>query len=573
MTRAGGFPEMAAAKGHPGATGRRGVFLSTDAGSTWNPVALPDLSATDLALQTGGSGVLLAGIGRIFGDAQNGIYRSTNGGAAWTRISAGLPLPTQTGRISLAFAPSDPTRVYALVTNPSDSTGGGASTRSAYRSNDAGLTWSSLSVGSIQASYGWYLSVVAVEPSNPDRVYMGGLSFRRSINGGSSWSTVTPPHVDLHAAAWDAAGRLLVGDDGGLHRSTNSGTSWSALNVGLGTTQFYAGLSTHPTDDRVVLGGTQDNGTNQRTQGGLAWTQVFGGDGGWTQIDQAAPTRRFVEFQGTGNLYRSLSSGASFNYVGSGINSGDRNCFLPPFLIEVGNSNRMLYATHRIYRSTNGGSSWTAISGDLTTGSGAIRCLAQSASDPNYVYVATNDGNVQVSDDGGSTFTLVLSGRPGWPRVTREIFVHPTDPETALLGTASFNTVQVQRTTDGGASWQALDQGLADQPVNVVALVPAAAGLPELIFAGTDAGLFMTADQGDTWSLFGRGLPRAPVIDILVEPQRDRILVGTQGRGAWTAPIRARGIRGRCSRHANGVNGGRWRHPEGNLLESPRFLK
>ena len=541
VTRAGGFPELAAAKGHPGATGRRGVFRSEDGGVTWTALGLPDLSATDVAMQPGNPEVLLAGVGRIFGDAQNGIYRSVDGGDSWSNVGATLPNPLATGRISIAFAPSDPQRAYCLLTADCTSTGGSASTLGAFRSIDGGLTWQNTGLGNIQASYGWYLSVVGVNPLDADNVYMGGLPLFRSHNAGSTWDTVTPPHVDLHAVAWDANGRLLAGDDGGVHRSIDGGSSWVALNLGLGTAQFYAGLSTHPGDERVVLGGTQDNGSNQRTTQGLSWTQVFGGDGGWTQIDQAAPNRRFVEFQGTGNLYRTIDSGGSFSYVGNGIDGNDRNCFLPPFLIDPTDSSRMFYGTHRLYRSTNGGSNWSAISPDLSTGTGAIRSLALAPSNPDVIWAATNDGNVQVSIDGGTSFVPRLSGRPGWPRVTRELFVHPTDQETVLLGTAAFGTDQVQRTTDGGLTWEALDAGLPDVPVNTVALVLASGGMPERIFAGTDSGLFVTLDDGASWKRYGRGLPNAPVIDVLVEPERNRLVVGTQGRGAWVAPLRPPG--------------------------------
>jgi hypothetical protein len=173
--------------------------------------------------------------------------------------------------------------------------GGGASTLGAYRSDDRGQSWTNLGIGNIQATYGWYLSVVGVHPQEPDTVFMGGLTLERSTNAGASWSNVTPPHVDLHALAWDAAGRLVAGDDGGVHRTSSLGNSWSALNQGLGLVQFYAGLSSDPTDDERFFGGTQDNGSNRRSSDSLVWTQVFGGDGGWTQIDPSNPARVFVE--------------------------------------------------------------------------------------------------------------------------------------------------------------------------------------------------------------------------------------------------------------------------------------
>jgi photosystem II stability/assembly factor-like uncharacterized protein len=401
-------------------------------------------------------------------------------------------------------------------------------------------------VGSIQATYGWYLSVVSVHPTDPNTVFMGGLDLVRSTNAGSSFSTVTPPHVDMHALAWDAAGRLVAGDDGGVHRTANLGSSWSSLNTGLGVVQFYAGLSTHPTDDTILFGGTQDNGSNRRNSDTRNWTQVFGGDGGWTQLDQANPLRVFVEYQGTGNLYRSTNGGTNFNYSGSGINTGDRNCFLPPYLIDPTNSNRMLYCTHRVYRSTDGGTSWSAISGDLTNGSpGAIRSIAMAPSDPNVVYVVTNDGNVQVSLNGGSAWTRVLQNVPGWPRVTRQIAVSRDDPLTVYLAVAYFGEQQIRRSRDGGQSWEPLDARLPDIPVNTVAVDERAA--PPVLYAGAEDGVYRSISGGGSWARYGEGLPRTAVIDLRLEEGRKRLIAATQGRGAWSIEINIPGdVNGDC---------------------------
>ncbi|MCH7872106.1 MAG: hypothetical protein IID33_10445, partial [Planctomycetes bacterium] len=514
ITRAGGFPELAAAKGHPGATGPLGVFRSLDGGENWTHLTggLPNLSATDIAIDPVNPNNVYAGIGRIFGNPDNGVYKSTDGGNSWTKLAGGLPT-ANIGRIALDVAPSSPQRVYVLIARPSNAFGGGASTLGAFRSNDGGATWTSLPIGSLQATYGWYLAVVAVHPVNPDLVVMGGLNLRRSTSAGASWSTITPPHVDLHAAAWDANLRLLTGDDGGVHRSLNDGSNWSSINNNLGTIQFYAGLSTHPTNNRIMVGGAQDNGSNRRSTAGRTWDQIFGGDGGWTQLDQNAPNIVFVEFQGTGNLFRSTNGGGSFGASASGINTSDRNCFLPPYLIDPTNSSRMIYGTHRLYESNNGGLNWSPISGDLTTGSGAIRALAFAPSNSQVVYAATNDGNFLRSDDGGNTFDLLLADNPGWPRVTREIFVHPSEPMTVYLAVASFGEDQVLRSTDGGQSWVTLDGDLPDLPVNVIAVD--VRGPTPAIYAGSDAGLFRSVNDGVSWHRYGLGLPNVPIIDIL----------------------------------------------------------
>src|SRR5262249_31131240 len=161
-----------------------------------------------------------------------------------------------------------------------------------------------------------------------------------------------------------------------------------------------------------------------------------------------------------------------------------RSAFFSPVEIDPTNSNRVLLATYRIYRSTNGGTSWSAISGDLSNGAGSIRALAISKSTPNTVWAATNDGNVSKSTDGGATFTKMLTGIPGWPRVTREITIDPSNANVVYLAVSNFGTDQVRRTKDGGTTWQVLDGNLPDVPVNVV--VPVKVGSKQILFAGAD---------------------------------------------------------------------------------------
>ncbi|MFN0134115.1 MAG: GC-type dockerin domain-anchored protein [Phycisphaerales bacterium] len=537
VTRAGGFPELAAAKGHPGALGPRGVFASSDGGATWSLLGggLPSLDATDLVMDPIDPATMYAAIGRIFGNAANGIYKTTDRGASWVRLGDGLPT-AGVGRISLAVAPSNRNRLYALVTAASDATGGGATVLGGFRSDNAGATWFAVPVPSIQSTYGWYLSVVAVSPTNADVVWMGGLSMVRSDNTGATWLTVTPPHVDVHALAFDAAGRLWCGNDGGVHRTSNGGGAWQGFNAGLGTAQFYAGISIHPTDANYVIGGLQDNGSVRRTTASLTWGSFLGGDGGWTQLDPRAPSTVWAEFQGTGNLYRSTNGGVSTSAMGIGL--AGRNCFLPPYLIHPTDSSIMYYATERVYRSTDGGAAWLPLSPDLTGGgSAAIRALAISPSEPSRLYAATNDGRFLASSDGGATFALRLSGLPGWPRVTREIEVDPRDGRTVYLAGAGFGVSQVRRSTDAGQTWDVLDGDLPDLPVNVVAVD--SLGPAPILYAGTDAGLYRSVDEGLRWRRYGSGLPRAAVIDVRIDVARSRVVLATQGRGAWAAAHRA----------------------------------
>ena len=529
---AGGFPLKTAGRNHPLVNGHLGVYKSTDAGESWTPLAggLPtDTVASDVAVTEDAAGtvIIYAAVGDIFGTPQNGVYKSTDGGATFTKLGGGLPT-TNVGRITLAVAPSDSDRVYASVVNPSSSTGGGSSTHGVFRSDDAGVSWSSIGPGNYQASYGWYLSTSIVHPTDPNTVFVGGLTCRRTQDGGSTWVSVTPPHVDLHAFDWDASGRLLVGDDGGIHRTTDLGVTWTSLNNNLGLIQFYAGISIDPNFAGRVYGGTQDNGTNVRVSG-TNWTRIFGGDGGYTSLDSTG-TRLFIEYQGTGNLFRSISGGA-FVKVSTGISG--RNCFLPPHEIFPTNSMLMIYGTEVVFQSVDGGNNWRPISPDLAGGVGAINGLAFAPSDQNTIYVGTNTGNIQVTQNGGLTWDLRLSGLFTWPRNRHQFAVHPTDPQKAYLAVGAFGTDQIRYTTDAGATWTSLDGDLPDLPAHAVAL-DFQDGDPPILYLGTDRGVHRSTDHGVHWERYGYDtLPNAPAIDIRVDSSNNRLLAATQGRGLW----------------------------------------
>ncbi|MCX5691757.1 MAG: hypothetical protein NTV94_18520 [Planctomycetota bacterium] len=536
LTRAGGFPGPTAAKNHPGALNPRGIWFSTDRGDSWSPISsIPDQDITDFAIEPGNSDTLYAAIGTITGSPVNGIWKSTDRGISWSRLSGGLPAATSTGRIGLAIAPNNPARLYAYIALPADTSGAGAITQGAYRSDDRGVTWTAIPIGDSQATYGWYFTTIGINPTNAADVCFGALSLFRSTTSGTSLANLNIPHPDVHAITFDAAGRLVAGCDGGIYRYANS--TWTTLNTGLTITQCMPGFSTHPTDDSFFMVGLQDNGSLRRSGNTTIWTWVTGGDGGWTQIDPTNPSRIFTESQGTGNLYRSTNGGISFSGLSTGITGN--NCFLPPYLIDPSNPSRIYYATERLWLSTNGGTSFAPLSPDLTNAqpNASIRSLAIAPSDPRYIYAATNNGRILASSNSGVSFSLIRSNNPGWPRTTRELFVDPTNPRTLYLAAAAYNTTQVLRTQDAGITWEPLDAGLPDLPVNTIAADERTN--PPRLYAGTESGVYWSLDDGTTWEPFGSGLPHALVNDIRLETNRNRLVISTQGRGIWSIPIDA----------------------------------
>lgn len=540
ITHAGGFyPTRNAAKNHPRADGPVGVFKSTDGGNSWTHLTngVPAGPASDLVMDSFNPDVLYVALGDVFGSDDNGVYKTIDGGASWTKLTNGLP-SLDVGRISLAIAPSNGKRLYTIFVNPSSEFGAGATTRGVYRTDDGGGSWVSAWAGSFQATYGWYLSVAAVHPNNPDLAFVGGLNLLGTENAGEDWDDTTPGHVDIHGLAFDASGRLLCANDGGVHMSTDNGNSWVARNDGLGVTQLYAGLSLHPTNRTFALAGLQDNGTCRR-ENDLEWSNRMGGDGGCTALHPSDPQVMLAEYQGTGNLYRSTDGGQSFGHVGGDITASDRNCFMPPVLhYHPTISLYMYYGTQRLWRSTTKGASWTAIGPDLTNGPpAAIRALAVAPSNYQTIYAATNDGLVLVSTTGGIYWVQILTDNPGWPRITRELAVDPADDSTVYLAVQHFGVDQVKKATGYGYgnTWTAIDDNLPDIPANCVAMHRTET-LP-ILAVGTDNGVYISYTAEGAWRKLGPNLPNSPVIDLVFQPVFNRLVAGTLGRGVWEIPI------------------------------------
>jgi photosystem II stability/assembly factor-like uncharacterized protein len=531
VTPAGGFPEKSAAKGHPFRNGPIGVFRSVDWGASWTQLTngLPNEACTDLVMDPRSTQVLYAAIGRPFGAATNGIYKTIDGGASWTKLTNGLPTVTL-GRISVSVSRVDNQRLYALITNPCGPGGENGTTMGMYKSSNAGASWTPVTLNSIQSTYGWYQCHAWASPTSLDTVFFAGLSMVRSVTAGASYSTITPPHVDIHALDFDAQGRMVVGCDGGIYRSADEGTTWTSLNNGLGVMQLYAGVSTHLNQQNRVVGGFQDNGTNMKTDGTLTWTHLLGGDGGWTAWNQVLTNTLWGQSQGPAQLRRSDNLGVSFTLKSTGINSGQPVAFYTPVEYFPNSSTRLLCATDRIYESVNGGDNWTAISPDLSPTNGAIRSLAIHPMNSNNVMVATTDGNVSRSTDGGHNFVASLTGIPGWVRVTREIVPSPVEANTWYLAVSQFGTDQIRKTSNNGTTWTVLDGDLPDVPVNTIGIDPRP--VVPVLYAGTDAGLYRSTNGGVNWIRLS-GIPNVPIIDIRYRATFGELTIATQGRGFY----------------------------------------
>ncbi len=511
-----------------------GVFRSPDGGTTWGPPVLAGATASVVAHPTT-AGVVFAGNSDKSTDSRRGVYKSVDNGATWIALPAMPNISVgDIGRIELAVTPAAPNLVYTLLAAVDGNFLG------LLAWDDAAGTWRSLSAnglygGSNRGDFGSqssYNLVIAVDPRSADRIYIAGVRAYKSIDGGSTFNRFAMDiHADWHSIVIDPQNPDIVyaGTDGGIFVSADQGVTWVSRNSGLTITQYYPGISASP-NASAIMGGSQDNGTHHYT-GSLYWNGFFSGDGGYTAINYANPSVRYGETQWAGGSFTFIrQEGAASSSRTLGINRNDRAAFIPPFVMDPVAPTTLYFGTNRLYRTTNEGSQWTSISTDLTKGSGFITTIAVAKSDPLTIYVGTSDGNVNVTRDGGATFTLRTTGLPDrW--VTR-VHIDPLDATHALLTVSSFGTGHVFETKDAGVSWTDISAGLADAPANAVVFVPSVG-----IMVGTDVGVFQAPSPGAPWVAGPVGIPNVIVNDLIYVPGANLLLAGTYGRGMFAYTV------------------------------------
>ena len=531
-----------------------GIYRSTDGGQSWTRVLSGNPGNSVFFDSTGN--VAYGSLGNSFSGGTEGVFKSTDAGLTWTPAngsgSNALNL-TNAARIVVAMAPSSNTTLYAGIA--AVSTG---ELLGFYKTTDGGANWMQLtSTPDYCAAICSYAHVIAVQPTNANVVFAGGgftVTLVRTLDGGATWATLQSAqnfgflHADMHALAFFPDGNTLyLGNDGGAYVTTQitaPNPSFTALNSTLGLTQFYPGLSIHPTNLSIALGGTQDNGTLLYS-GALTWNNVACGDGGYAAIDFNMPSTMYTGCQQF-NIFKSTSNGTfgTWNAVLNGINTGDRIDFIPPLVMDPSNSQRLYFGTHRVYQTTNGASNWTAISPDLTGGDpffGVVSTIAVAPNDSNTVYSGTMDHRVQVTTNAGAggsaTWTNISAGLP--PRVVTSVAVDPATSTTAYAAFSGFTGFgdslgHVFKTTNGGASWLDISGGLPNTPVNSLVVIP---GAPGTLFVGTDVGVFYTINSGSSWTSLVNGLPRVAVLGLTFHSPSRTLRASTHGRGAWDIDV------------------------------------
>jgi uncharacterized protein (TIGR03437 family) len=538
------------------ASSRIGIYRSTDGAATWTQV-MPGVGTSVLFDPTDGN-TAYAAIGNIFGSPvngpSNGVFRSTDGGQTWQQLtgsgSSALPV-SSVGRIEIAIAPSTPSTLYVGISNSSTSNFGNL--LGIYKTTDGGNTWNNLNAPNICANVAqcWYDMTIRVHPKNPDIVFaFGSLTMLRTLNGGGAWTSLSHVgpngvqiHVDEHYLAFTNDGtKLYVANDGGMYNTTNitdPSVNWAELNDTLSITQFYPGLSIHPSNPNISMGGAQDNGT-QRYGGSLSWNNVTGGDGGFTAFDAAIPSIAYAEYTSV-SIQKSNNGFNSFVQSVYGINRQDNTQFISPLAIDPSNSQILYFGTYRIWQTVDGAGKWVAASPDLSGGKSTIKAIAPAPGDPNTVYTGFQNGKVFMTSNAlagpNSSWTDRSSGLPS--RSVTQITVDPIDPATAYVTFSGFAlgtspTGHVFKTTNAGQSWTDISVSLADIPVNALQVDP---DIPDTLYIGTDAGVMVSTDAGATWSTLGNGLPRVVVSDLVLHRKTRTLRAATHGRSMWDISV------------------------------------
>lgn len=522
-----------------------GVFTSRDGGVSWvreTFVSVQNYWCHAVVFHPKKRGTLFVTVTEQGG--RNGIWRSTDGGATWKHLAAGLPEAPSIHRTSLAISPSDPRVVYACA---ADATSEYADRLlGVFRSADGGTSFTKISKTHFrlegQMSYN---NAIAVHPQDPDHVICGGVDLHLTKDGGKTWKKVTAwdadrgtakyAHADHHALLMPAQvpGRVFSANDGGLDVSEDGGSAWTNRSPGLAVTMFYD-VDVAQSDARSFGGGAQDNGTLVTTSG-LAndhW-ELNGGDGGWIVYSP----------QDAGHVYASSQFGeierfrngrhARVTPRNQAYQDESARVWMVFIVMDPRDQETVFTGTLRLWKTTDDGQSWEQVSPNLDNS--PVTAIEVARADPRRLYVGTENGGFFRSRDGGRNWSPDLQGAmlPG-TTVTR-IASSPQDADVVFATVANFGHAHVYRSDDGGDTWSDVDRGqLPDVPHHAV-LIPG--NEPRAVYVGCDAGVFHSPDLGETWTDLTRNLPNVMVVDLVHHESAGTLTAATYGRSLWRLDV------------------------------------
>ena len=561
---------LVAAFGHAfGPNAERGVFRTADGGKSWKKVLYKNeqTGAIDVAFDPNDPRIVYAALWQArrqpwnfsSGGPGSGLYRSSDGGVTWKQLSGnGLPQGLL-GRIHVSVSAANSRRVYAMI----EAADGGL-----YRSDDGGEHWQRINDDGRLSQRAWYFSTILADPKDADTVYAENTGLFRSTDGGKTFELLPARHGDHHGIWIDPTDtdRIIEASDGGASISFDRGKTWSTV-YNQPTAQFYH-VSTDNRFPYYVYGAQQDNSSiaiaSMDDQGAIVqrdWYDVFGGEAGFVLAD---PRNADIVYGSNENLIGRFNKQTMQEQVisvwpidASGHAAKDlehRFNWTSPLALSPFDADTLYYGMERLYKTTNDGQSWSAISPDLTRNdkskqqaSGGpitkditsveyydtIFAIAESPLTRGMIWVGTDDGLIQLTRDGGASWSNVTPhDMPAWSTIS---MIEPSrhDADTAYVAVDRHKLDDIKpyvfRTVDGGKTWTRIDAGLPHGSfVHVVREDPAQRGL---LYAATETGVFVSFDSGRHWQSLQLNLPRSPVHDLAVKD--DNLVIATHGRSFW----------------------------------------
>lgn len=559
--------------------GERGLYKSTDGGETWEQVLSAGewTGVTDIVMDPRNPDRLLAATWQrhrtvaayMGGGPESGLHVSDDGGETWREVTAGLPTGNR-GKIGLAISPQNPDVVYAAIEQ--DRRAGGV-----YRSDNRGESWTRMS-DTVSGGTGphYYMELYA-DPHRFDRIILVSNTTQISDDGGATFRDINNEnkHVDDHAIAFHPTDPdyILVGSDGGLYESVDDQQTWRFIS-NLPITQFYDIALDDAEPFYNIYGGTQDNNTQMgpsRTDSrhGIRnsdWVVTLFGDGHEPDIEPGNPDIAYSSWQ-QGNLVRFDRTTGELVYIRPQTEPGEpaeRYNWDAPLVVSSHQPTRVYHASQRVWRSNDRGDAWTALSGDLTrdedrmllpimgrqwswdapwdvyamSNYNTISALAESPVDENVLYAGTDDGLIQITTDGGETWRRTETGDlPGVPDLAYVNDFEPSRFEAGTVYVALDNHKQgdfapyLLRSDNNGRTWRSISDGLPeDEQVWRIAQDHVN---PDLLFIGTEFGVYFTIDGGDNWVQLGAGIPTISARDLHVHERENDLVVATFGRGIY----------------------------------------
>ncbi len=505
-----------------------GLYRTRNGGTTWSVVQAGAIS--DIEYRPGDTTTVYC--------CSTSFYQSTNGGTSFTNITSGLPTSASNNRLAIAVTPANNTYVYVVASSSANSGFLGF-----YQSTNNGTTFVSkattpnllgwASAGNDVGGQGWYTLSIAASPTNANEVVVGGVNMWRTTNQGTNWSLFAHwtgsgapyVHADIHDIKYRSGTALYISCDGGVFQTTNSGTSFNAMNGNMNIAEIYKIGGSTNTYSRAITG-HQDDGTNLFTGG---WSGTMGGDGMDCFIDATNDNVMYGE-QYNGSFNRTLNGGASWTGITTGMTG--TGAWVTPWHQDPAVANTIYGGRVQMFKSTNQGTNWAQI-GTLP-GAGTIVEFAVAPSNNQIIYVLKS-GAVYKTINGGTSWTTVTGTLPVGSAALTSIVVSNTDPNKAWVTFSGYSTGnKVYQTLDGAATWTNYSTGLPNLPTNRVLYWN---GTPDGLYVGCDVGIYYRDNSMATWVIYNTGLPNVKVEDLSIFYPLGKLRAATYGRGVWEADL------------------------------------